>query len=397
MRPTGSPAATSRANAQAAMRLLCGCAAGWGVACLAGCASRQDMDLTASLARYEARFARGAVEGRGPQGRRRARACEDPQGAIEDTRQFLCMARICRPSGARAGREFGSGPFRVRPRSTGPSGLSDDVAFGAFCTSAFCASDGQPRRASGPDAPAEDQPPPRSGPGAFLPTLGRDLIDWPGAIIDDVQATGTSGVSWVLFAAAGAGGAALANTDADDKVTDHYEKHGSQLGSFADDFGEISGNTALHFSLAGSAYVAGLAFQHDRTYRTAKTMFNALALTGVTTLGLKAAVNAKRPNGDRGAWPSGHASSSFCFATVICHEYGLWPGAGAYALATFTAYQRIDSKYHHLSDVVSGALIGVAFGHAVAENHTPEILGMDVAPYVDPHTGAIGLALIKQW
>ena len=234
-------------------------------------------------------------------------------------------------------------------------------------------------------------------PGRFWASLGSDALEWPETLVDDVGATATNGVSLVLFAVAGAGGAALANSDADDKVNDHYEKHGAQLGSFADDFGEISGNAALHFGIAGSAYLTALAFEDDQTYRSAKTMINALTLTGVTTLGLKAAVGKKRPSGKRGGWPSGHASSSFCFATVVCHEYGPWPGAGAYALATFSAYRRIDSQYHYLSDVVSGAIIGVAFGHAVAGNHKLEVLGMDVVPYVHPRTGATGLALTRQW
>lgn len=234
-------------------------------------------------------------------------------------------------------------------------------------------------------------------PGQFWSSLWDDTATCLPALADDVKATATNRTSWILFAAAGVSGATLANTDVDDNVSDHYERHGAKLGSFADDFGEISGNAAVHFGITGGAYLAGLAFEDDRTYDTAKTMFNALALTGATTYGLKQAVNTRRPNGKRGGWPSGHTSSSFCFATVICHEYGPWPGAGAYVLATFTAYQRIDSQYHHLSDVVSGALIGVAFGHAVAGNHEIEILGMDVVPYVHPDTGAVGLALTKQW
>ncbi len=234
-------------------------------------------------------------------------------------------------------------------------------------------------------------------PGRFWASLGSDVLEWPETLIDDVCATATNTTSLVMFAIAGAGGAALANSDADDKVNDHYEKHGAQLGSIADDFGEISGSAALHFALAGGTYLTALAFEDDQTYRSAKTMINALTLTGVTTVGLKAAVGKKRPSGKRGGWPSGHASSSFCFATVVYHEYGPWPGAGAFALATFTAYQRIDSQYHYLSDVVSGAIIGVAFGHAVAGNHRLEVLGMDVAPYVHPRTGAAGLALTKQW
>ena len=41
--------------------------------------------------------------------------------------------------------------------------------------------------------------------------------------------------------------------------------------------------------------------------------------------------------------------------------------------------------------------IGIAGGHAVANNHEMKGLGMDVVPYADPATGAVGLGLMKAW
>ena len=47
--------------------------------------------------------------------------------------------------------------------------------------------------------------------------------------------------------------------------------------------------------------------------------------------------------------------------------------------------------------LVSGALIGIAIGHAVSKNHEMKIFGMRVVPFTDPARGGVGLALTKRW
>ncbi|GAG43592.1 unnamed protein product, partial [marine sediment metagenome] len=127
-----------------------------------------------------------------------------------------------------------------------------------------------------------------------------------------------------------------------------------------------------------------------------KAMLSALSINGLTTIALKGIANTDSPNGDPWGWPSGHTSSSFCMAAVLWESYGPWVGVPAYAFATYVGYERIDARNHDFSDVVSGALIGMAIGHIVAQNHKPRILGMDVVPYADDR-GAFGLALAKTW
>jgi len=81
----------------------------------------------------------------------------------------------------------------------------------------------------------------------------------------------------------------------------------------------------------------------------------------------------------------------------VLHEaYGPWVGVPLFAFATFVAYERVDARNHDLSDVVSGALIGIAIGRAVMKNHHPRVFGFDVIPYAHPN-GATGLALVKQF
>lgn len=232
-------------------------------------------------------------------------------------------------------------------------------------------------------------------PDDFWRSVGHDLREMPGTLWDDTKATVTNPTSLVLLALAGSAATLRAGGDA--CVEDHYERRGSQLGSTLDSAGDILGSPAFHFPVAGVMYAASLARNDTRNYEVSKTLMNALAINGATTLTLKAIVRTRRPDGGRHGWPSGHASSSFCLATVMHESYGPWVGVPMYGFATFVAYQRIDSHNHHLSDVVSGAFLGMAIGHAVSRNHEARIFGMDVVPYTDPQRGGTGLALMKRW
>jgi membrane-associated phospholipid phosphatase len=126
-------------------------------------------------------------------------------------------------------------------------------------------------------------------------------------------------------------------------------------------------------------------------------MLSALTINGLATMALKVMARTESPNGDEFGWPSGHTSSSFCFAAVMYEAYGPWVGVPLYAFAAFVGYERIDARNHDFADVISGALLGMAIGHAVAQNHKVKILGMDLVPYVDPRNNALGLALMKEW
>ena len=64
------------------------------------------------------------------------------------------------------------------------------------------------------------------------------------------------------------------------------------------------------------------------------------------------------------SFPSGHATAAFTAATILLATGGadpLW-----YALAAVVAGSRVYVRMHHASDVVVGALVGLALGHAVA-------------------------------
>ena len=234
-------------------------------------------------------------------------------------------------------------------------------------------------------------------PGDFWRSFGRDAKELPATLWDDTTATFTNPWTWAGLGAAVAAGVTLDAANVNGCVADHYHKNRSQLNSFWDSVGDVGGNPGLHFAVAGAMYFTSLYQQDVKHYEVSKALINALAINGLTTLALKGVANSESPNGDDFGWPSGHTSSTFCFATVMHEAYGPWVGVPLFAFATFVGYERIDARNHDFHDVISGAMIGIAIGHAVYQNHQPKILGFDVMPYSDPARGTVGIALVKQF
>lgn len=64
------------------------------------------------------------------------------------------------------------------------------------------------------------------------------------------------------------------------------------------------------------------------------------------------------------AFPSGHASSAFFAATLLTGWGGLATAPVWFGLATVVGTSRAYVRIHHPSDVVGGALVGLALGQA---------------------------------
>jgi hypothetical protein len=234
-------------------------------------------------------------------------------------------------------------------------------------------------------------------PGDFWRSFGRDAKEMPATIWDDTIATFTNKWALVGLTAAVASGVALDAANTNGCVADHYRKNRSQLNTFWDNVGDVGGNPGLHFAVAGAMYFTTLYREDVKNYEVAKALLNALAINGLATVAMKGIAHSDSPNDDPFGWPSGHTSSTFCFATVMHEAYGPWVGVPLFAFASFVGYERIDARNHDFNDVISGALIGIAIGHAVYQNHQPKIFGMDVIPWVDPEKGTVGIAMGKQW
>ena len=63
------------------------------------------------------------------------------------------------------------------------------------------------------------------------------------------------------------------------------------------------------------------------------------------------------------SWPSGHTATAFVGATILHKEYGLtrspWYSIAGYGVATATGVMRVLNNRHWVSDVLSGAGIGI--------------------------------------
>lgn len=80
--------------------------------------------------------------------------------------------------------------------------------------------------------------------------------------------------------------------------------------------------------------------------------------------GIKYTASEMRPDGSTAnSWPSGHTATSFVGATILHKEYGLtrspWFSVAGYGMATATGVMRILNNRHWISDVLSGAGIGI--------------------------------------
>ena len=84
-----------------------------------------------------------------------------------------------------------------------------------------------------------------------------------------------------------------------------------------------------------------------------------MALSVGSTELLKRGINSKRPDGTGYGFPSGHVSLAFTAATYVHQRYSLEMALPMYALATATAYQRVQTHHHYAKDVVGGAAVGV--------------------------------------
>ncbi len=90
---------------------------------------------------------------------------------------------------------------------------------------------------------------------------------------------------------------------------------------------------------------------------------------------IKYSAKEMRPDGSTAnSWPSGHTATAFVGATLLHKEYGLtrspWWSVAGYGVATATGVMRVLNNRHWISDVMSGAGIGILsaeLGYAFAD------------------------------
>ena len=130
------------------------------------------------------------------------------------------------------------------------------------------------------------------------------------------------------------------------------------------------GDFALIWHLLGTA--KGL--RSDRDVKGAVRLSAALGIESVLVNGvIKSMFRRNRPVWEQhrpralrrprtSSFPSGHASSGFMAARLLSEGDPAW--RGAYAVAAVVAASRIHVRIHHASDVLAGAVLGIALGTA---------------------------------
>ena len=88
------------------------------------------------------------------------------------------------------------------------------------------------------------------------------------------------------------------------------------------------------------------------------------AIMAILVNSIKYSAKEMRPDGSTAnSWPSGHTATAFVGASLLHKEYGLtrspWWSVAGYGVATATGVMRVLNNRHWISDVMSGAGIGI--------------------------------------
>ena len=120
-------------------------------------------------------------------------------------------------------------------------------------------------------------------------------------------------------------------------------------------FAPVALSTVLNF--------AGVEGRSDHTRYLASCAM-AYGIMAAIVNPIKNTAKEMRPDGStRNSWPSGHTATAFVSATILHKEYGLtrspWYSVAGYGIATATGIMRVLNNRHWVSDVLSGAGIGI--------------------------------------
>ncbi|MBF0470520.1 MAG: phosphatase PAP2 family protein [Gammaproteobacteria bacterium] len=119
--------------------------------------------------------------------------------------------------------------------------------------------------------------------------------------------------------------------------------------------------------------------------------------TVASTYALKAAVNKERPNGDEGAFPSGHTAVAFSGAAFLHHRYGASWGVPAYLAATYVGWSRVEAEQHDEVDVVAAALLAIGIDNHFVSPYQKSEGSNPISVSLWPARGGGGLLKLSTW
>ena len=152
-------------------------------------------------------------------------------------------------------------------------------------------------------------------------------------------------------------------------VENYFGRRGEGLESVSE-AGEVLGNARVVGGSLATAFLISRTIGKPRFQRTTYELAQGIVINTAITGATKNLVGRERPNGaDNKAFPSGHTSTAFTWATVLQRNYGWKLGAPAYLTAAYIGTTRLEEKAHHLTDVFAGAAIGYLVGRTVTRSH----------------------------
>lgn len=197
------------------------------------------------------------------------------------------------------------------------------------------------------------------------------LQTYPNHLVEGIETAFLKKNAPYVFIGGAAAIIALSQFDSD--ISDEFYRKpvmSQALSKAADNFGETFG--CGYFAGAGLITLESLLSQNfsNEYFTKLELMLESIAVTQIITQTLKMSTQRVRPNfSDNHSFPSGHTSSTFAMAASLNGIYGWQAGIPAYLLASFVGLQRIQSKAHYLSDVLSGALLGTLVGQGFSSIH----------------------------
>lgn len=198
----------------------------------------------------------------------------------------------------------------------------------------------------------------------------------------------------------GIGAVALLSV-ADEPIRDALQDHRTAGGDdLARAFRRV-GEPVVYLPVVLSTVAVGLVAGKPAVTRAGGRMAGSLLTAGLAVNLIKPVVGRRRPDGGQGAhdfspfsaqdsWPSGHTAMAFALATSVSDEVHSLPvTVVVYGAATLTAWSRVNDNRHWLSDVVTGAAVGVVSAKVI--NGRLRVLGVG-GPRFLLEPGRIGVA-----
>jgi hypothetical protein len=188
-------------------------------------------------------------------------------------------------------------------------------------------------------------------------------------VSQEVQASGHEVRWWEAALVVGALGTATLL----DRRTDEWmqDRRSARSNAWARAF-RHGGQPEVFLSVGGGLVAAGVVSRDAKLRRRGGRVLTSVFTAQITTLALKEAFGRVRPADTRDpylfrplsvheAWPSGHTTTAFALAAALSEEiHSDWAAVPLYAGAAGTGWSRMNDRRHWLSDVLGGAVVGIA-------------------------------------